>query len=174
MAKLAVQPTGRESFFDADEFIVSKTDIKGRITYANDVFLRMAKLTEKEAIGAPHSVIRHPDMPRSIFKFLWDQILSGKELFAYVVNLAANGDHYWVFAHVTPSRDESGNIIGFHSNRRKPDPAQVAKIQPLYRELLAIESQHSDRKEGLARATAKLAATIQSTGMSYDEFIFTV
>lgn len=174
MAKTAVRPTGRETFFDADEIIVTKTDSKGKITYANEVFLRMSVLTEKQAIGAPHSLIRHPDMPRAIFKLLWERIQSGTEIFAYVVNMATTGDHYWVFAHVTPSRDASGNIIGFHSNRRKPDPQQVAKIQPIYRELHAIESQTADRKEGLALAASKLETIIRETGKSYDEFIFAV
>ena len=174
MAKPAVQPTGRESFFDTEEIIVTKPDLKGKITYANEVFLRVSKISEHAAIGAPHSLIRHPDMPRSVFKLLWDRIQSGKELFAYVINMATNGDHYWVFAHVTPSRDASGNIIGFHSNRRKPNPEQIAKIQPIYRELHAIETQTHDRKEGLALAAAKLESKIRETGMSYDEFIFSV
>ncbi len=174
MAKQIVSPTGRETFFEPDEFIVSKTDLKGRITYANDVFLRMARMTEKETIGAPHSIIRHPGMPRAVFKLLWDRILATEEIFAYVMNMASNGDHYWVLAHVTPSRDLSNNVVGFHSNRRRPDPSQVAKIQPLYRELTAIESGTADRKEGLALSTAKLDATIRSTGKSYDEFVLSL
>lgn len=174
MTKPSVQPTGRESFFDTEEIIVTKTDIKGKITYANEVFLRVSKLSEHDAIGAPHSLIRHPDMPRAVFKLLWDRIQSGKELFAYVMNMATDGDHYWVFAHVTPSRDEQGNITGFHSNRRKPNPDQIAKIQPIYRELHQIETQTHDRKEGLALAAAKLESKIREMGKSYDEFIFSV
>ena len=97
--------TGVERFFDKDEIIVSKTDLKGRMTYCNDVFLRIAGYTEQELLGQPHSIIRHPDMPRCVFKLLWDTIGAGKEIFAYVINRAKNGDHYWVLAHVTPSRD---------------------------------------------------------------------
>ncbi len=174
MAKVIVQPTGRESFFDTEEIIVTKTDLKGKITYANEVFLRVSSLSEKQAIGAPHSLIRHPEMPRAVFKLLWDRIQSGKELFAYVVNMATNGDHYWVFAHVTPSRDANGAITGFHSNRRKPNPEQIAKVQPIYRQLHLIESQTADRKEGLALATAKLETMIREMGKSYDEFVFSV
>jgi len=174
MVKPAIHPTGRESPFDADEIIVTKTDLKGRITYANEVFLRVSRLEEKEAIGAPHSLIRHPDMPRTVFKLLWERILSGREIFAYVLNMATNGDHYWVFAHVTPSRDAGGNVVGFHSNRRKPDPEQIARVQPIYRTLRAIEEETPDRKDGLARAVAKLESTIRDMGKSYDEFIFAV
>ena len=116
----AIRPTGVENLLGEEELIVSKTDLKGRITYANDVFIRMAKYSYAELMGAPHSAIRHPDMPRCVFKLLWDTLQSRQEIFAYVVNLAKDGSHYWVFAHVTPSYAKDGRIIGFHSNRRVP------------------------------------------------------
>src|SRR4051794_38246850 len=103
MAKQIITPTQREVFFDKDSFIVSKTDLKGRITYANKAFCDIAGYAEGEVIGQPHSIIRHPDMPRAIFKVLWDAIAEGREVFAYVKNMCRGGDHYWVFAHVTPS-----------------------------------------------------------------------
>ena len=74
------QPTGVERTFDREEIIVSKTDLTGNITYANDVFIRMAGYTEEELLGAPHSIIRHPDMPRAVFQLLWDTIGSGEEI----------------------------------------------------------------------------------------------
>lgn len=92
--------TGVERTFDPDQFIVSKTDLKGRITYANKVFLDIADYTEAEILGQPHSVIRHAHMPRCVFRLLWERIQTGREIFAYVVNAAKNGDHYWVLAHV--------------------------------------------------------------------------
>ncbi len=113
--------TGRERFFDQDEIIVSKTDLKGHIQYANRVFMRVGAFEDREVMGAPHSILRHPDMPRCVFKLLWDRIQEGHELFAYVLNRANNGDHYWVLAHVTPSFDGSGNLNGYHSNRRVPN-----------------------------------------------------
>ncbi len=174
MARARPQPTGRESPFGEEEVIVTKTDLKGRITYANDVFLRVARLTEDEAIGAPHSIIRHPDMPRAAFKLLWDRIEAGHEVFAYVLNLATNGDHYWVFAHVTPSRDEAGRIVGYHSNRRKPDAAQIAKIAPIYRALAEAERHEADRKDGLKRSSAMLADMLAKSGTSYDELVFSL
>jgi PAS domain-containing protein len=103
-----VTPTGRARPFTRDELIVSKTDAKGVITYANDVFLRVAEISEHEALSAPHSLIRHPDMPRCMFKLLWDRIAAKQKIFAYVLNLSRSGDHYWVFAHVTPSLDGRG------------------------------------------------------------------
>ncbi|MDH3236791.1 MAG: PAS domain-containing protein, partial [Alphaproteobacteria bacterium] len=118
-------PTGREVFFDRDDLIVSKTNLKGHITYANDIFCDIAGYTEADVIGQPHNMIRHPDMPRCVFKLLWDTIQAGAEIFAYVVNMAKNGDHYWVLAHVTPSYDANGSIIGYHSTRRVPNPQTI-------------------------------------------------
>ncbi len=167
--------TGTERYFDDDEIIVSKTDLKGHITYCNDVFLRLASYSEKECLGQPHSMIRNPEMPRCIFKLLWDSLGEGREIFAYVVNCAKNGDHYWVIAHVTPSRDGSGNIIGYHSNRRVPDRAILQdKVMPLYRDLLAEEQRHSNRKDGLAASTAKFAGMLKDRGLEYDEFVATL
>jgi hypothetical protein len=174
MARPTVIPSGRESPFGEDELIVTKTDLKGRITYANEVFLRVARLTPRTALGQPHSIIRHPEMPRAVFKLLWDTIEAKREIFAYVLNLATNGDHYWVFAHVTPSLDARGNLIGYHSNRRKPSPEQVAAIAPLYRELLQEEQRWENRKDGLRRSTDLLHTKLRESGIAYDEFVFTV
>ncbi len=167
--------TGVERFFGDDEIIVSKTDLKGRLTYTNDVFLRIADYTEKECLGQPHSMTRHPEMPRCIFKLLWETIQGGKEIFSYVVNRAANGDHYWVIAHITPSRDSSGNIIGYHSNRRVPERHLLDdKIIPLYKSLLAEENKHSDRKAGLDASYNMLNDLLKDNNMEYDEFISTL
>ena len=171
MTKLTIRPTGQESPFRENEIIVTKTDLKGRITYANSVFLRVTRLTAEQTLGQPHSIIRHPEMPRCVFKLLWDTIQAKGELFAYVLNMARNGDHYWVFAHVTPSFDANGNVVGYHSNRRKPDAAQVAKIQPLYRELLECE-RVADRKVGLQQSSDHLSSVLRTKGVSYDQFAF--
>ncbi len=154
--------------------IVTKTDLKGHITYANKVFCDIASITESEALGAPHSFLRHPDMPRCIFKLLWDRISSGHEVFAYVINMASSGDHYWVFAHVTPTSDEKGAITGYHSNRRVPDQGVVATISSLYQELKAIEDSAGDRNTGLQASTEKLLQILNEKGVGYDEFIFSL
>ena len=167
--------TGVERTFGDDEIIVSKTDTSGRLMCANEIFLRLAGMSEAETIGQPHSVIRHPEMPRSVFKLLWDTIASGKELFAYVVNRSKNGDHYWVLAHVTPSFDASGKVIGYHSNRRTADRNVLTNvIQPLYKQLLDIEKSHSNRKDGMNAAFNKLVKILEEKGLSYDEFIFSL
>ena len=172
MSARQIKPTGRESPFDENEIIVSKTDLKGWITYANDVFQRVSGYTAKELLGQPHSIIRHPDMPRCVFKLLWDRIEAKEEIFAYVLNMAKNGDYYWVFAHVTPSFDAAGKVVGYHSNRRKPDAAQVAKIAPIYRALLEQERAAPDRKVGMQQAHDWLFADLRGKGVSYDQFAF--
>jgi PAS domain S-box-containing protein len=174
MSARQIKPTGKESPFGENEIIVSKTDIKGRITYANDVFQRVSGYTAEELLGQPHSIIRHPDMPRCVFKLLWDRIEAKEEIFAYVLNLAKSGDYYWVFAHVTPTFNAAGNIVGYHSNRRKPDAAQIAKIAPIYRALLEQERTAPDRKIGMQEAHERLLADLRGKGVSYDQFAFSL
>ena len=164
--------TGVERFFDDNELIVSKTDLKGKMTYVNDVFLRLADYTEKECIGAPHSKIRNPDMPRCIFKLLWDTIQDGNEIFAYVVNRSGNGDHYWVLAHVTPSYDSNGTMVGYHSNRRTPNRKVLeGTIIPLYKDLLAEEQRHANSKDGMQASMKMVTDLLEENGVGYGEFI---
>ncbi len=167
--------TGVEQFFDENEIIVSKTDLKGKMTYCNDVFLRIAGYTEAECLGKPHSMIRHPDMPRCVFNLLWDTIQQGDEIFAYVINRCKNGDHYWVLAHVTPSRDVSGNVIGYHSSRRVPDRHVLEEaIMPLYEKLLQEERRHSNRKDGMVAGSQMIHELLSSQNKEYDKFVATL
>lgn len=174
MATPRPAPTGRASPFAEDEIIVTKTDPKGRILYANETFLSVSRMALAEVLGQPHSIVRHPDMPRCIFEMMWRTIAAGGEFFGYVKNMASNGDHYWVFAHVTPSRDAGGAITGFHSNRRKPDAAQIARIEPLYQRLLAAEHAEADRKTGQRQGAELLAAFLAERRLSYEQFAFSV
>jgi PAS domain S-box-containing protein len=169
-----VTPTGRERALSDSELIVSKTDLKGVITYANTVFSRIAALPEEDALGAPHSIIRHPDMPRCVFQLLWDTIASGQEIFAYVNNLARDGDNYWVFAHVTPTFDHEGRIVAYHSNRRRPERSAVEKCIPLYAQLKAMEDSYTSKTEGCRRALAHVVSMLEGQGIGYDEFVFSL
>lgn len=174
IARTQVVPSGRERTFGEDEIIVSKTDLQGKITYANDVFIRVSGYGEHELLGAPHSIIRHPDMPRAVFKLLWDTLGAGREVFAYVNNMARNGDNYWVLAHVTPSFDRNGTIVGYHSNRRVPERSKLEKLQPIYAALLAAERRHADRRDGLVASVALLEATLATAGIAYDEWVWSL
>ncbi|MEM8813651.1 MAG: PAS domain-containing protein [Pseudomonadota bacterium] len=172
---VATNAQGRERFFDPQDLIVSKTNLKGHLTYTNRTFLEIAGYSEKECQSKPHNMIRHRDMPRCVFKLLWDTIQSGREVFAYVVNACRNGDHYWVYAHVTPTFDETGTIIGYHSTRRSPDRDIInTDIKPLYERLRAVEDEHANRKAGLKAGEAALKEVLAETGMAYDEFVATI
>jgi PAS domain S-box-containing protein len=172
MRATEVRPTGTERTFGEDEIIVTKTDLRGVLTYANDVFLRISALTEDEAIGRPHSVIRHPDMPRAVFKLLWDTLKTRKELFAYVVNLAADGAHYWVLAHVTPSFDAAGRVVGYHSSRRRPQPAAVSAAADLYEKLRGEERRHASSPAALDASWSMMQQILADRGQTYEEFVW--
>jgi len=174
MSRPHITPTGRAATFNEEEIIVSKTDLRGVITYTNDVFRRVSGYTERELIGQPHNIVRHPEMPRCVFKLLWDTLEAGQEVFAYIVNLAKNGDHYWVFAHVTPSVDAKGEIIGYHSNRRVPCDDALATIIPLYTELSAVERRHSNPREAMEASSAELHRKLSAQGLDYSQFVFSL
>jgi len=126
----------KEVPFPAGAVLVSKTDTKGAITYANDAFVEISGYSREELIGRDHNIVRHPDMPQQAFKWLWDTLKSERPWRGMVKNLCKNGDHYWVRATVAPII-ESGNIIGYVSVRRPPTREQVAEAEALYRELNA-------------------------------------
>ena len=152
-----------------NDFIVSKTDPKGRITYVNRIFMELAEYSEEELLGKPHNIVRHPDMPRAVFKLLWDRVKNKEEIFAYVVNKTKNGNEYWVLANVTASFDEHGNIIGYYSVRRKPNPKALEIIKPLYAKMLQAE-----RSGGIEAGLAVLQETLKHEGVEYDEYILTI
>ncbi len=149
-----------------NDFIVSKTDLKGKITYCNQIFIELAKYSEDELIGAPHNIVRHPDMPRIIYKLLWSRVQSKDEIFAYVKNLSKDGAYYWVYANVTASLDTNGTIIGYYSVRRKPNEEAVRIMGDLYAKLLEVES-----SGGMEASGRYLDELLRDKGLSYDEFI---
>ncbi len=169
-----ITPLNIESTFGADEIIVSKTNLKGHITYVNDLFCTLAEMDENEAIGAPHNIIRHPDMPRTIFYFLWQQIEAKREIFAYVKNMSKTGKYYWVFAHVTPTIDVKGDIVGYHSSRRSVPKNEIAVISDLYSKILAVEQKSANKKQGMEAGVAFVNDLLNQNGVTYDEFVWSV
>ncbi|HUB24019.1 MAG TPA: PAS domain-containing protein [Tepidisphaeraceae bacterium] len=174
MASNPTYLTGVERTFEPHEIIVSKTDRQGKITYANLIFVRVSQYTEEELLGAPHNIVRHPGMPRCVFKLLWDTIAGGKEIFAYVLNRAKSGDHYWVFAHITPTFDDRGQIIGYHSSRRVATQKALEKIKPIYALLLEEEKKHSTSRLSMAASGDLLNNFLAERKMSYEQFVFTL
>lgn len=158
-----------EKQMQENDFIVSKTDTKGRITYVNKIFMEMAEYDESELLGKPHSLVRNPLMPKYVFKLLWERVQNKEEIFAYVVNKTKNGNDYWVFANVTASIDEHNKIVGYYSVRRKPNPKALTIIKPLYQKMLDAE------KRGGIEASKKILDDVcKEHGVSYDELIISI
>ena len=158
-------PTNKEVTFDEQKFIVSKTDTKGRIIYGNELFIEISGYEEQELLGSPHNILRHPDMPKLIFKLLWEYIQRGDEIFAYVKNMTKEGAYYWVHAYVTPMYDENGELTGYHSVRRKPTKESLDIIRPLYAQLLEAE-----RRGGVDASEKLLNTILNEKKVSYGEF----
>jgi PAS domain S-box-containing protein len=170
MANQRIVPRDHELVMRDGDFIVSKTDLKGRITYANKVFIEFSGFEEREVIGKQHNVIRHPEMPRAVFKLLWDSIQSGKEIFAYVKNICKDGSYYWVLANVTPSLDDRGQILGYYSVRRKPSDKAVRIINEIYKRML-VEENRAGARDAVEASTRYLQGLLAEKGQSYEQFI---
>ena len=133
-----VYATDVEVMFPLGRLIVSRTDLKGIITHANDAFVEMSGYTREELIGAPHHILRHPEMPKIAFKGLWDDVEAGKKWHGYVKNLRKDGAFYWVYATAVPNI-RNGMIVGYTSVRRKPSRTRVNELVPVYQQWLQEE-----------------------------------
>jgi len=168
-----VTPTRQERVMRENDFIVSKTDLKGRITYCNRIFIEFSGYTESELLGAQHNIVRHPDMPRGVFKFLWDTLEQRQECFAVVKNMSKDGGYYWVLANVTPNFDASGKPEGYFSVRRKPTPNAISTLSDVYQLMLA-EERRAGPKDAMAASLALLTGLLNQKGVSYESFILSL
>lgn len=150
------------------DIIVSLTDLKGKIVYCNPIFRKFSGFAEEDLLGAPHNIIRHPDMPRIVFKLLWDTLGNKRDIYAYVKNMAKDGGFYWVLAMVTPSYVEN-RLEGFFSVRRKPSEKALETIIPLYAKLLEAE-----QTGGMEASGQLLQQILSSMGMTYEQFILSI
>lgn len=172
-------PNQREIVMRDNDFIVSKTDSVGRLTYCNPIFIEFSGYTELELLGQQHNIVRHPDMPRAVFGLLWKTVQAGEEFFGYVKNMRKDGGFYWVFAYVTASYNPNAanktaaGIIGFFSVRRKPDKVKLHLVQDIYHDMLAAE-QRADPRDAVEAGMTVLNSAIQPTGKKYREFILTL
>lgn len=168
-----IQPTNVEKKMREQDFIVSKTDLEGRITYCNKIFIEFSKYSEEEFLGKQHNIVRHPDMPRCIFKYLWETIKNKQEVNVYIKNLAKDGSFYWVHANVTPTINHEGELQGYYSVRRKPNERRLKKVKEIYNQLLAEEKKY-DNSKGLEESYKLFKNLIKSGGKNYEEFIFSL
>ena len=168
-----ITPIDHEKLMRENDFIVSKTDTKGRITYGNKIFIEFSGYDEEELLGAQHNIIRHPDMPRAVFQLLWDTLKQEKEIFAFVKNMAKDGSFYWVYANVTPTYNKQGQVDGYFSVRRKPNPKAIKVVSGLYKTMLAAEKK-AGAKNAIATSTNLLVDLLEEKGTTYEELVISL
>ncbi len=158
-------PIDEEVILNKKDYIVSRTDLRGYITYANDYFIEISAYKKHELIGVNHNIIRHPDMPKLIFKVLWDRIRAGDKVFAFVKNLRKDGKFYWVLAEVEPAK-KNGEIVGYYSFRVRAPRHALKEISQVYAKLLEAE------KEGGMKASKELLDNfLAKKKLTYDKYV---
>ena len=170
MKRKDIVPTSTERMMRENDFIVSKTDLTGRIIYGNEIFIEFSGYDEEELLGSQHNIIRHPDMPRAVFKLLWDYLAEDKEIFAFVKNMSKDGGFYWVFTHVAPMRSADKQKSGYTSVRRMPNPKAIPIVEGLYRAMLDAE-RNAGAKDAIAASVAVLGGVLKDKGVTYEELI---
>ncbi len=160
-------PSDREVDWNKSKVLLSKTDKNGTILYANEDFIDVSGYDEFELIGQPHNIVRHPDMPKVIFKFLWDSIKSSQNIHVVLKNMAKTGRYYWVVTEFKIIADTDGDIVGFFGTRKSvPENIIVKFIELLYKKLLQIEE-----ASGLTASEEYLIGFLEERKKTYMEYI---
>ena len=135
------EPINEEIELKNNVYIESDTDLKGVITYVNDYFAEISRYTPEELVGKPHNIVRHPDMPKVLFKILWDRIEKGHNFIAAIKNLAKDGRYYWVFTDFEALKDDAGKPTGYKAVRKKISRHVTELLDPLYKKLVEVEKE---------------------------------
>lgn len=159
----------REVKLDPSKTIMSKTNARGVIEFANDYFMEICGYEEYELMGKPHSIIRHPEMPKIIFKFLWERLNQGKNIHALVKNLTKDGRYYWVLTNFETKYDKMGNIISHYARRKTPPGNAIYQIEKLYKTLKSIEETQS-----IEVAERYFFGLLEEKNVTYDEYILEI
>lgn len=162
---MEINNTPEEINFELKDMIVSSTDKQGNITYVNDIFCKIAGYTRDELLGKPHSIIRHEGMPKAIFKLLWQKVLNGEFIYAFVKNKAKNGNYYWVKAYVKPII-KNGEIVQITSYRKKVNDFAKNYIEKLYSTICEYEKSHS-----VDESLNLVLKLLEERKITYDQFI---
>jgi PAS domain S-box-containing protein len=160
-------PTQNEVKLSSHKYIVSKTDAKGKILYANEYFSEVCGYKEFELVGAPHNIIRHPDMPKAVFYLLWEHIQNGQNISAVVKNLTKNGDYYWVVTDFEIRRNSvTKEINQYVAFRHSVSKKVIKEIEPLYAKMLEIE-----KADGMMASIDYLNRVLEAKQMNYNQYI---
>ena len=162
-----MEHSSKEIIVDKKRMIISRTDLKGTIEYANKDFIDISGYMLDELIDKPHKIVRHPDMPGAIFKLMWRRIQLSQDIFAIVKNRAKNGNYYWVTTKFDVRKNPLDNrVSGYIAYRQGADKKLVTAITPLYDELLAIE-----KTSGIDASEKYLIGFLESQNKTYDTYI---
>lgn len=157
----------KEVAWDKSKVIMSKTDHRGIIEYANEIFVDVCGYEDYELMGLPHSIIRHPDMPKVLFKVLWENLKQGNNFHAVVKNLAKSGRYYWVVTDFESTKNDNGEITNYFGRRRAvPQEIISNHIEPLYKKLLQIEN-----ASGVEYSEKYLVGFLEEKNQSYVDYI---
>jgi PAS domain S-box-containing protein len=152
-------PVDEEIILENNVYIESDTDTKGIITFANDYFAKISGYSPEELVGKPHNIVRHPDMPKLLFKILWDRLKKGENFIAAIKNLAKDGRYYWVFTDFEIIKDSDGEVMGYRAIRKKISKHVTEILDPLYKKLTQIE-----KEEGIEAAKEYLEKFLKEHG----------
>jgi len=155
------EPTNVENIVGPTDLIVSKSDAEGNITYVNPIFIKISGYSQGKLIEEPHSILRHPDMPKVIFKYLWDNIKEGRDVVAFVKNLCKDGSFYWVLATVKVATNPDGSFRNYMSTRKCITDSAKETIISLYANLLAVE-----QSDGVEASENALNAFLAEKGVT--------
>ncbi len=161
------EPIDKEIYLDNKRYIMSKTDPKGVIEYGNEYFVEISGYKECEIVGKPHNLIRHPDMPKIIFKLMWSRLEDRKNIYALVKNLAKSGRYYWVLTDFDVKVDKATNeTVGYFAYRRAAPRGAIKQIEKLYAKLVEIE-----KERGMSGSEKYLLGFLEERGQTYDQYI---
>lgn len=163
-------PIDKEVGWNKSQVVICETDVYGRITNVNDVFCNVCGYSPEEMIGQPHSIIRHPDMPKLVFKLLWDNLKVGNNFIGVIKNLAKSGEYYWVITDFEMRRDATGNITHYIARRKSVPKAVIENyVAPLYETLLKLE-----KVGGMELSSRFFKNYLAKQGKDYIDFIIDV
>ncbi|MEA1954312.1 MAG: PAS domain-containing protein [Campylobacterota bacterium] len=143
---MALRPLDIEVKVDSKKELLSETDARGVITYANENFVELSGYREEELVGSPHNLLRHVDMPKTVFKLLWDSLSIGKPYKAIIQNKRKDGPYYWVYSEYEPLFDKMKKIRGYRSKRYPVPKSAISEVESIYRKLLDLETSKTQKE----------------------------
>lgn len=154
-----------------DQLIISKSDPAGKITYCDQAFITLSGYSEDQLIGQPHNILRHPDMPAGLFYLMWQTLKEKREFNGFIKNRSKQGDSYWALINITPMFSPDGQLSGYTSASRAPNPAATTLFGIYYEQMLDSEKNHH-RKDAAQQSLNQLSDMLLAMGDNYEASVF--